>query len=324
MSSGTSSSLPPDIFGDGEIITFFPTVEFIKSQAEYLWNSTEPYFVKLSSYKQVKILGSNPYLLNNTSTDLSRNGLAQEFEFGSDDIELVYQESSAAYTVIFPEKIEIKVKKPAILDSMFIAKGTEPLLGGLINYSSNNEVLFIPFKDNVTRINADFFNTTSETYYLGLAKDVDIIQHSVTDLISSQPNFVLFNSTNDFLSKSILNFEDNSSMATYVELNPINFELGTIVSRPSVMINYGTEPITFTGSKTDLVYNSLFIFKSSESDDNENSDKNLMVCYAAPLNQNYYLFGVESSKAMFDDSEKALEITDHQIKTELTWEVVVF
>jgi hypothetical protein len=306
-------SLPPDVFGDGEIITFFPTVEFLEAQAKHIWAKNGEYSIKFSSYKKGGIIGTNPYLYTGSIDNIVRKKNSNDFKFTSDDIEYLYNQGEARFSVKLPEKTKLKIKKPVTIDSAYINFGTLLLLGGDINYSLGNSLLLSPFKDNVTSINSDFFNTTTNGYYLGVAKGVDIIKHG------SSSNTVLYNSSTDFIQNCLNEFDNNQSGTTFCQLYP-SFSLGTVVSRPAVVIDYGTDSVTFEPNQTDLIYDCLFLFKSSTPDYSD-----AFVCYAAPFENDYYIFGTTESKAMFDENleGKALEINEIKVKTELTWEVIV-
>lgn len=305
-------SLPPDVFGEGEIITFFPTVEFLESQAKHIWAKNGEYSIKFSSYKKGGIIGTNPYLYTGSIDNIVRKKISNDFNFSSDDIEYSYNQDDVKFSVKLPEKTKLKIKKPVTIDSAYITFGTLLLLGGDINYSLGNSLLLSPFKENFTTITSDFFNTSVNNYYLGIAKGVEIIKHEAGS------NVVLFNSSNDFISKCLNSFDDNSSSTTFCELSP-SFSLGTVVNRPCVAIDYGTTPVTFSGSETDLAYDCLFLFKSSTTDYSD-----AFVCYAAPFENDYYIFGISESKAMFnEDEESPLEIRDIKVKTELSWEVII-
>lgn len=307
-----SETNPPDIFGEGEIITFFPTVELLEAQAKYLWNKNDDYFIKVSSYQNGLMIGTNPFIYTGSISEITSKSFSKYYKFSSDDITFTYNESTAKLNVELPDKTEIKIKKPATIDSAYIAIGTVPVLGGRISYTTGNSLLLSPFKENFTTITSDFFNTTVNNYYLGIAKGVEIIKHEAGS------NVVLFNSSNDFISKCLNSFDDNSSSTTFCELSP-SFSLGTVVNRPCVAIDYGTTPVTFSGSETDLAYDCLFLFKSSTTDYSD-----AFVCYAAPFESDYYIFGISESKAMFnEDEESPLEIRDIKVKTELSWEVII-
>lgn len=316
-----AEALPPETQDSQEVITFFPTVELLEQQANYLWGGTDNYYIGFSRFNDVQTSGNSSYLIDTPSNDLVEAELSK-VKFSSDDIELVYSESSANFYANFIGRKILKTK-PSAIKSVYIAKGTQPILGGIVDFESGSNTILMPFKDTLDDINVGFFQTNANNYYLGLAKGVSLISHSAPSSTSiSSFNYVLFNSTADFLDKSISSFDSNPELATHTQLTPIAFEYGTLTDRPSVMINFGTAPISVNGAKNDLTYDCLFIFKSSVTAGDE--DKNIMVCYAAPLASEFYLFGVESSKAMFDDTIKAIEITEHQIKTELAWEVIVF
>lgn len=307
-------SLPPDVFGDGEIITFFPTVEFLEVQAKHIWNQKGEYYIRVSSYKKGGMIGTNPYLYTGSIDLITRKQSKYYRRFSSDDINYSYSSETSRLNVELPKETKLGIKKPAVIDSTFISYGTLLLFGADINYSLINSILLSPFRENVTSINSDFFNTTVNGYYLGIAKGVDIIKHESGD------KTVLYNSSPDFIQKCLNEFDNNQSGATFCQLNP-NFSLGTVASRPCVVIDYsGTNSSTFESSQTDLIYDCLFLFKSSMPDYSD-----ALVCYAAPFENDYYIFGTTESKAIYDENleGKALEINDIKIKTELTWEVVV-
>ena len=305
-----TESLPPEVFGTGEVITFFPTVEFLKEQAKYIWEMTGDYYVWISPYDKGSYSGSNPYLYIGNIADIQERN-KKSFKFSSDDIRYSYNESSVLFSVSLPEKISFDRGKLSSVKTIYVSHETVPIIGG--NYvKTDSNLLLVPFFENATTIHSNFLNT-SNSYYLGVAKDVDIVKHD------NETNVCLYNSSQDFIEKCLNQFDNTKDGATFCPLVPV-LSLGTVPERPGVVTDYATTPVLIESNKGNVIYDCLFLFRASEPDYSD-----ALVCYAAPLEKDYCIISSSESDTIPDQvlNGSILEISEIRIKTELTWETII-
>lgn len=306
-----TESLPPEVFGTGEIITFFPTVEFLEKQARYTWGMTGDYYIHVNSYGNGNYVGSNPHLYTGNIADIQLRS-DKFYKFSSDKIRYYYNESSAQFSVSLPEKANFDGVKLSSVKMIYVSHETVPIIGG--NYAKTDpNILLAPFVENATTIHSDFLNTSVNGYFLGVAKDVDIIEHS------NGTNIVLYNSSQDFIQKCLNQFDDKGDGATFCHLSPA-LSLGTVPERPAVVIDYSTSPVVLESSQNYIIYDCLFLFRSSEPDYSD-----AVVCYAATLEKDYCIISSSESDTIPNEvlNGNILDISEIRIKTELTWKTII-
>jgi hypothetical protein len=308
----TEETLPPEVFGTGEVIFFFPTVEFLEEQAKYNWGMSGDYYVWISSYNGGSYTGVNPYLYVGAIADI-KEGNNKFYRFSSDDIRYFYNESSALFSVSLPDKISFDSSKlSSSKKTIYISHETVPIIGGSYAKTDPN-LLLVPFFENATTIHSNFLNTSVDGYFLGVAKDVNIVRHE------NGTNVILYNSSQDFIEKCLNQFDNTKDGATFCPLNPI-LSLGTAQGRPGIVTDYNTAPVLIESNKGNVIYDCLFLFRASEPDYSD-----ALVCYAAPLEKDYCIISSSESDTIPDQVLKGniLEISEIRIKTELTWETII-